>query len=212
MMRNVPVGLSLLLLALITFSCQKELSFENPPDNNNPASLLGNWDFHELDASVEVSSTFYLGDVPGKEVIAYRTITQNNKGFLTVTPGVMKTTDIGYTIATNVKLIKKDASGAIINEQQEYMEFNLPSSSASSDYLQIGSDSLYFPNGFAFDIPNTNGQQLDGASDPAGARFRISGDTLVIQSAVRRSTTATQGGKEYVTEHKINGTFTFIRQ
>ncbi len=211
MMRNVPIGLSLLLLAFTAISCQKELSFENHAGNNKPASLLGNWNFIELNASVEASSTFYLGDVPGKEVITYSTVTQNNRGFLTVTPSVMKTVDLGYTIATEVKLIKY-AGGQIVNEQQEYMNFDLPSSSASSDYLQVGSDSLYFPNGFILAIPNTNGQLLDGASDPAGAKFRISSDTLAIQLVVNRSATATQDGREYVTAHKVSGTFTFLRQ
>lgn len=210
-MRNVPVSLSIFVLTFATFSCQKEFSFENSsPGNNNPASLLGNWDFHGLDVSVEAASTFYLGNVPGKEVVTYSTVTQNNRGFLTVTPNVMKTTDLSYTVAGDVKLIKY-AGGQVVNEQHEHMDFDLPSSSSSCDYQQIGSDSLYFPHGFIFDIPDTNGQP-SGVSGPTGARFAIRGDTLVIQSSISRSATTTQDGREYVMSHKVNGTFTFIRQ
>lgn len=209
-MRNVPVNLFMLLLALTAFSCQKELSFENTPGSNNPASLLGNWNFHGLEASVESASSFNLGGVPGKIVATYHTTTQNNKGTLTVTSGTMNTTNLGYKIAADVKVITY-GGGQIIDEQDEHIDFDLSSSSASSDYQQIGSDSLYFPNGFMWDIPDTNGQQLDGASDPAGARFRISGDTLVIQSAVSRSATTTQNGMVYTVSHKVDGTFTFIR-
>lgn len=211
MMRNVPVRLSLLLLAFITISCQKELSFENTPGNNNPASLLGNWNFHGLEASVESASSFNLGGIPGKIVATYHTATRDNKGTLTVTSGTMNTTDLGYKIAADVKVITY-GGGQIIDEQDEHIDFDLSSSNASSDYQQIGSDSLYFPNGFMLDIPDTNGQQLDGASDPAGARFRISGDTLVIQSVVSRSATTTQNGMVYTASHKVDGTFTFIRQ
>jgi hypothetical protein len=211
MMRNVPIGLSILLLAFTAVSCQKELSFENTPGNNKPVSLLGNWDFHELKVSVEAVSTFYLGDVPGKEVVTYSAVTQNNRGFLTVTANMMKATDLGYTVAAEVKLIK-DAGGQIINEQYEHLDFERPPGSSSCNYQQVGSDSLYFPNGFIFDIPDTNGQPFDGTSDPAGARFRITGDTLIIQSSISRSATATQDGREYVMSRKANGTSIFIRQ
>ncbi len=210
-MRNIPATLSVLLLAFTLFSCQKELSFEKDPGNNNPASLLGTWKFLGLNASVEATSTFYLGNVPGKEVVTYSTTTQNNRGFLTVTSNTMKTIDLGYTVTADVKLIKY-AGGQIVNEQHEQLDFDFPPGSARSDYQQVGSDSLYFPNGSIFDIPDTNGQQLPGASDPAGARFTITGDTLVIKSAVNRATVTRQGNKDYEVTQKVNGTATFLRQ
>lgn len=211
-MRNVPVGLSILLLVFTAISCQKEFSFEHSsPGNNDPASLLGNWNFLELSASVESASTFNLGGVPGKIVATYHTVTQENKGFLTVTSGTMKTTGLGYKIVADV-IVTTYGGGQVIDEQHEQMDFDMLSGSGSCNYQQIGSDSLYFPNGFIFDIPDTNGQQLALDSEPVGAMFEIKGDTLIIQLPVSRSVTTTQDGREYVKSHKVNGIFSFVKR
>ncbi|HRN56749.1 MAG TPA: hypothetical protein PLL71_09870, partial [Agriterribacter sp.] len=101
-MQKIPATLSVLLLTFALFSCQKELSFENGPDNN---PLLGNWKFIELDVAVESGSAFDYGGIPGKIVATYTATTQNNTGLLTVTAGKMKTTDLGYTISAGVKII-----------------------------------------------------------------------------------------------------------
>ena len=202
----------ILFLAFSLLSCQKELSFENgSPGNNSPASLLGEWKFNGLHAAVESGTTFSLGGVPGKIVATYAATTQNNKGLLTITADKMETTDLGYTIAADVS-VRTYAGGIMIDEQDDHIDFELSSSSASSDYQQIGSDSLYFPNGSIFDVPDTNGQQLPGTSEPWGAKYAISGDTLFITSAVNKSTITTQNGMEYDITQKVDGVSTFIRQ
>jgi hypothetical protein len=209
-MRSIPT----FLLALLTFSllsCQKELSFENRSPGNNPTSLLGVWKFNGLSTAVESGTTFVYGGIPGRVVARYATTTQNNKGILTITADKMQTSELGYTIATDVK-VSTYAGGVLIDEQDDYIDFELPSSSASSEYQQIGNDSLYFPNGSIFDIPDTNGQQLPGASEPFGARFAISGDTLYIQSAINRSAIVVQNGMEYEITQKVDGISSFIRQ
>lgn len=210
-MRSIPTFLFMVLLAFSLLSCQKELSFENPSPGNNPASLLGVWKFNGLSVAVESGTTFDYGGVPGRIVATYATATQNNKGILTVTADKMETTDVGYTISATVKIITY-LGGIPLDPQEEQLDFDLPSSSASSDYQQVGSDSLYFPNGSIFDIPDTNGQQPPGASDPVGARFTITGDTLVIKSAVNRSTIIKQGNDELEVIQKVDGTATFLRQ
>ena len=213
-MRRIPTFLFILFLAFSLLSCQKELSFENgSPGNNNLPSLLGNWKFLVLDVSVESSSTFDYGGIPGRIVATYVATTQNNKGLLTVTADQMKTTDLGYTISANVQLMTY-LGGIPVDPQphEEQLDFDVPSSSTSSDYQQIGSDSLYFPNGSIFDFPDTNGQQLPGASDPLDATYAISGDTLFIHSSINKSTTATQNGTEYEITQKVDGVATFIRQ
>ncbi|HRP55377.1 hypothetical protein [Agriterribacter sp.] len=211
-MRNIPTFPVMLLLAFSLISCQKELSFESPsPGNNKPASLLGVWKFNELTTAVESGTSFDYGGVPGRIVATYATTTLNNKGILTITADKMETTNLGYAIVTDVK-VKAYAGGILVDEQEDHIDFELPSSSASSDYQQIGSDSLYFPNGSIFDIPDTNGQQLPGASEPFGARYAISGDTLFIQSALNRSAITIQNGVEYEITQKVDGVSSFIRQ
>lgn len=210
-MRNSPVTLSVVLLAFTLFSCQKELSFENSSGNNNPASLLGNWKFIALNVEVKSGSTFNNGGVPGRMEASYTATTQNNTGLLTVTADKMKTTDLGYTMVADVTSIIY-LGGDSLPHQKDHFEFILPPGSASSDYQQAGSDSLYFPNGTIFDIPDTNGQQLPGASDPSGARFTITGDTLIIQSAVNRSTIIKQRDDELEVTQKVNRKATFLRQ
>lgn len=211
-MRSIPTFL-LMFLAFSLLSCQKELSFENPSPGNNPASLLGVWKFNGLSTAVESGTTFDYGGVPGRIVATYATTTQNNKGILTITADKMETTDLGYTISANVKIITY-LGGIPVDPQpqEEQLDFELPSSSASSDYQQIGNDSLYFPNGSIFDIPDTNGQQLPGASEPFGAKYAINGDTLFIRSAVNRSTIVVQNGMEYEITQKVDGVSSFIRQ
>jgi hypothetical protein len=210
-MRSIPAFLLMLLLAFSLLSCQKELSFENPSTGNKPASLLGVWKFNELTTSVESGTSFNYGGVPGKIVATYATTTQNNKGILTITADKMETSGLGYTISTDVK-VRAYSGGILVDEQDDHIDFELSSSSASSDYQQIGSDSLYFPNGSIFDIPDTNGQQLPGASEPFGARYAINGDTLFIQSAIDRSSIAIQNGVEYEVTQKVDGVSSFIRQ
>lgn len=210
-MRSIPTFLFMLLLAFASPSCQKELSFENPSPGNNPASLLGVWKFNGLSTAVESGTTFVYGGIPGRIVATYATATQNNKGILTITADKMQTSELGYTISTDVK-VSTYAGGILVDEQEEQLDFELPPGSASSDYKQIGNDSLYFPNGSIFDIPDTNGQQLPGASEPFGARFAISGDTLYIQSAINRSGTVVQNGMEYEITQKVDGISSFIRQ
>ena len=142
----------------------------------------------------------------------YAATTQNNKGLLTITADKMETTDLGYTIAADVKVVTYVGGIPIDPPLYDHIDFELSSSSASSDYQQIGSDSLYFPNGSIFDIPDTNGQQLPGASEPFWARYAINGDTLFIQSTINRSTVAIQNGAEYEITQKVDGVSTFIRQ
>ncbi|HRQ49053.1 MAG TPA: hypothetical protein PLR74_00855, partial [Agriterribacter sp.] len=174
---------------------------------------LGNWKFIELDVAVESGSAFDYGGIPGKIVATYTATTQNNTGLLTVTAGKMKTTDLGYTISAGVKIITYIGGIPVDPQpQEEQLDFEFPPASAICDYRQAGSDSLYFPNGFLFDIPDTNGQQLPGASDPAGARFTITGDILKIQSSVNRSTVVRQGNDDYEVTQKVDGTATFVRQ
>lgn len=203
----------LLLLAFSLLSCQKELSFENSsPGNNNPAALLGTWKFIELKVAVESGSTFDNYGVPGRMVATYTATTQNNRGVLTVTTDKMKTTDLGYTLTAEVKMVTYLGGNPVDQPLYEQLDFEMPPSSASSNYQQAGSDSLYFPNGSIFDIPDTNGQQPPGPSDPAGARFTINGDTLVIKSAVNRSTIIKQGNDELEVTQKVNAAATFLKQ
>ena len=210
-MRNIRATLPLLLLAFVLFSCQKELSFEKSSSDNNSPSILGNWKFIELNVAVKSGSTFNNGGVPGRMEATYAATTQNNTGVLTVTADKMKTTDLGYTMVADVKSIVF-IGGDSLPHQNDHFEFTLPPGSASSDYQQVGSDSLYFPNGSIFDIPDTNGQPPPGASDPSGARFTITGDTLILQSAVNKSTIIKQGDDELEVTRKVNGKATFLRQ
>ena len=210
-MRNIRATLPLLLLAFAFFSCQKELSFEKSSSDNNSPSILGNWKFIELNVAVKSGSTFDNYGVPGRMEASYTATTQNNTGLLTVTADKMKTTDLGYTMVADVTSIIF-IGGDSLPHQKDHFEFVLPPGSASSDYRQAGSDSLYFPNGTIFEIPDTNGQQLPGASDPSGARFTITGDTLIIQSAVNRSTIIKQRDDELEVTQKVNRKATFLRQ
>lgn len=205
--------LFLLILSLSFQGCQKELSFEQgSPDDNNPASLTGQWKFLNLTAAVEFTSSFDINGQPGREKVNYNTTTQNNTGLLTVTETTMQTTDLGYTISAEVKIETLLGGIPVMPPSYEQLEFEQPPSSANAAYQRIGTDSLYFPDGAVFEVPGTNGLPMPGASDPSGASYTIKNDTLTIVSDVNKLTVIQQDNDELEIKQHVNIKARFLRQ
>lgn len=212
-MRVRVVLICILSLMLMLQSCQKELSFENySPDNNRPV-LLGNWKFAGLEVQVATGSKGDFGGIPGRIDASYAATTTNNTGLFTISADEMKAPDLGYTLSGKVKIFYY-LGGIPVDPPppDELFDFVLPPDSVSVDYRQVGNDSLFFPHGFPFDIPDTNGEPHPLGWDSTGARFSINGDTLTIKTEINKTTIYGQGNDEVELTQKLNRTAKLIRQ
>lgn len=211
-MRIRTAILSTLFFVLLQ-SCQKELSLETGvPDNNRPV-LPGNWKFAGLDVMVVTGFKGDVGGVPGRIDASYTAISQNNTGRFVITSGEMKAPDLSYKLSGKVKIFYY-LGGIPVDPPppDELLDFVLPPDSVSVDYRQVGNDSLFFPHGFPFDIPDTNGEPHPLGLDSTGARFSINGDTLTIKTEINKTTIYGQGNDEVELTQKLNRTATLIRQ
>ncbi len=176
-------------VSCLLFSCQKELSIDSslPSDNNGNnngnnsgnTSIIGDWSF--IGADMDVSSTGKAtDDMMGNIEIttSYKTTTINNKGSLKITATDIISTDFSYSISANAKM--QTFIGGILTSTQELpFEVDVPTSSSSGKYQQIGNDSLYLPNGALISVPDgISNIPSTTTSEPSGAKFSIASDTL----------------------------------
>jgi len=179
-----------MLLATVSvmfFSCQKELSIDrsgsdgNPDENNGNTSIIGDWSFVAADMDVAVAgeaTDITLGNV--KFTNAFKTTTLNNKGSLKFTSTDFQSTNLSYSVSTNIQVITT-IPGFPPDVESIPFNFDMPASNSSGKYQQIGNDSLYFPDGTFISVPEASGGVPSSVSGgPGGARFSIVSDTLKI--------------------------------
>ncbi|MGN6491801.1 MAG: hypothetical protein ACTHLE_07375 [Agriterribacter sp.] len=209
------------VFSVALISCQKELSFEipvpgtNPGDNDtttNPANnkLIGTWKFVNFDITAESrTQATILGETMGS-IAKYSTVTINNTGTITFDATNSTATGIGYDIDTEVN-VKSFGGGVPPEDLTLPFQFSLDPYNASAKYKIIGTDSLYFPEGTFFDMPDANGQPAN-ASQPMGGKFSINGNTLIITSSVAKDTAITQQGLTYDVSQRGTGKIKLERQ
>ncbi len=203
---------------LLFFSCQKELSIDslntgNPGSSGGAAnaSLTGNWNFISLDAKTESISSYDLDGITVKGVAKYHTVTQNNKGYFSISSNTIKAVGLSYSLSTDVAL--ETYLGPLKTDEQTLpLEMTMPPYDATSVYQQINNDSLYFPEGVVFDIPDAGGLQPTGANEPVGATYTIHSDTLKIKASMNRYTTVNQGGIDFKVYQTVTGIYSLKKQ
>lgn len=185
-MKKISALLPVLALSLLFFSCQKELSVDttgaggNNGNNNEPATLTGNWNFLHL--YMDVSSTA-TGNVLGsalKSVTAYKTTSVNNTGTLSFTADKFSVANMGYRLLDTAHV---SYTGYFNEEEDIPFDFDIEPYSGSGKYQQVGSDSLYFPDGSVFQGLEIDGQEIT-SSAASGAKYAIKSDTLLIYANV----------------------------
>lgn len=209
------------IFSAVLFSCQKELSFEIPVPGTNPGGndtttnpadnkLIGTWKFinFEINAESRTQATI-LGETLGSTA-KYSTVTINNTGTLTFDANNSKATDIGYDIDTEIN-VRSFGGGMPPEDLTLPFQFSLAPYDASAKYKIIGTDSIYFPEGTLFDMPDANGQPAN-ASQPMGGKFSINGNTLIITSSVARDTAIYQQGLLYDVSQRGTGKIKLERQ
>lgn len=198
-------------VSVMLFSCQKELSKDTSlpvgsnPDENNNTSIIGDWNYIATDMDVAVSGQTTdpdLGTV--KFIQAYKTTTINNKGSLKFTATDFQSTNLSYSISTNIE-ISTIVPGVPADKQTIPFNFDVPASNSTAKYQQVGSDSLYFPDGALISIPDASGAIPPSAySEPSGGRFSIVSDTLKIFGNVNASATQNIEGLDFSVSQKAS--------
>lgn len=167
-----------MVMVLLFFSCQKELSVDTINNNgNNNTTLIGDWRF--IDLYMDVSSTA-TGNIPGatiKTITTYSTTSIKNTGAITFTSDKFTVTDMGFSISDTAR-VTSYIMGTTTNE---YIEFggDIPPYDGSGKYQKIGTDSLYFPDGSVFQGLEIDGQEIT-SSNATGAKYAIKSDTLFV--------------------------------
>jgi hypothetical protein len=208
-------------VSVILFSCQKELSIDlsgngngSPDgDNNSNTSIIGDWNFIATDMDVAVAgqgTDIILGTV--KFTNAFKTTTINNKGSLKFTSTDFQSTNLSYSVSTNIQ-VSTIVSGFPPDIETVPFNFDMPASSSSGKYRQIGNDSLYFPDGTFISIPEASGDIPSSVSgEPGGARFSIVSDTLKIFGGIDTSSVQQIQGLDFSVKQKASVVLKYKRK
>lgn len=192
----------LLLAALSAFtiiSCQKEADFSNGNGNGNGNNnIVGNYDFVGMIASTNSTVLMTGGGMNDKTITTSYYITKNNTGTVTITSNKMTSSNLAYEIDTTMHY-KMYENNVLIMEGNMPFQVAMPASSGTSTIRMIGSDSLYFEGGSITMGPV--GGQGGGTmtSQPAGAKYSWSGDTLLLKGSMVQQQTQTQMGVNITT-------------
>jgi hypothetical protein len=211
---RLKTNLALLSLVTLLFvSCQKELSIDTingpvggPGGGGGSNSLIGNWKFLELLANTESSVEATDGTDTEKAVTvsSYKSI--NNKGTIAFDATKVVSTGVGYDIS-DTAFVHLYLNGVLLDSTDFPFNYTAPPSSGQSNYKVIGTDSIYFENGF-LSLPNADPQATQGA----GGKFKIEGNilTLTINSSITES--ETDQGVTTITKAKVAGVIRMQRQ
>ncbi|MES2647497.1 MAG: hypothetical protein V4717_11515 [Bacteroidota bacterium] len=207
-----------ILFFLITcfslIACQKEISLENGNggSNNNGgggstsnASLVGTWKFNGMHVETMVEN------IVADPALSLRTVTKavyntkQNTGTYNFTSDLKAVSiNLGYSVDTTSK-------GYIYenNVLQDSMEIPLSipyfTSSSSSAYKLIGTDSIFFSGG-TLSIGTTT-----QPTEPVGMKYKIAGNTLTMSYNVMRDSSFIAAGTEVRSIQKAATVMTLIK-
>ena len=211
------------IISIILFSCQKELSIDNSlPGNDNGSSnggnsgntsIIGDWNFIAADIDVSVAGQA-AGTAQGtvKFTNAFKTTTINSTSSLKLTATDFQSTNLSYSISTNMQ-VSTVVSGISTPPQMVPVNSDMPASSSSGKYRQIGNDSLYFPDGTFISIPEASGDIPSSVSGgPDGARFSIVSDTLKIFGGIDTSSVQQIQGLDFSVKQKVSVVLRYKRK
>ena len=181
-MKNIALSL-LAVTTLFLFSCKKESS-----NNQEGGELSGTWNFVGANLSGESSSEISSDDLSVKGVIFTTYITKNNAGTISFENKKMISNGLSYVTEGTMNM-KQYMDGSLVSDQDSPFNITVPSSSSTTDYIQVGTDSIYCPNGSFINMDGDNMQ-----SKPAGIKYRFEGDKLILTARVKDTTVVTEEG------------------
>jgi hypothetical protein len=152
--------------------------------NNGGDALSGTWKFTSLTSQSEATAEYNLGGDDFRDVT-------DNAGTISFSGGTATSTAISYSVDTTVYVASYEDNVFIENDSTP-LSVTVPSSSSVATYKIIGTDSVFFANGFVTSTDLTGGGPQ--AATPIGYKFHINGNILTMTSAIVRDTTEDFGG------------------
>jgi hypothetical protein len=179
----------ILLYATFLFvftSCKKDSSA------NGSDALSGTWKFTSLTAHTESTLEYNDAGLDDREVTTSDYTSADNAGTYTFSGGTATGSGITYSVSTNAYLSIYENNILVENDSFPF-SITIPASSSVSTYKIIGTDSLFFADGFVTSTDVTSG--IPQTTTPIGYKFHISGNILTMESnAVKNSTQDVGGG------------------
>lgn len=182
-MKNLTLPL-LIVTIFFTVSCKKESS-----NNEKGTELSGTWNYIGGTLSGESSSELSSDDISVKAVMFTNYITKNNTGTISFANNKMVSNNMSYVTEGTVNT-KQYMDGALVSDEDSPFNMTMPPSSSTTDYVEVGSDSMYCAGG-SFITMDDGG---DLQSKPAGIKYRLEGDKLIMTLRSKSETVVTEDG------------------
>lgn len=183
-MRNAKALLLILTCGLFLSSCQKD---SDPPQENTNEKLFGTWNFIGMTASVKSSITAGTGADQERMVTSYPIIAQNPKGTITIDSKNIKSSGLSYSFKTSVQT-QFYVGGVLEDSDDSPFEGDIPSSSASTTYKTVGTDSIHLESGLIVFDPASGGGGTPNQTIPQDFKISWDNDVLVLSSPIKYNT------------------------
>lgn len=160
-------------------SCQKELTLNDSLPVTKATAMYGNWKFVNMEVSTVAGSLTEDQFMKMETEMTSNYVTTNNKGSMTIEPGIMRSSNISYDISL-VSKMKTKIDGVLTDSTEFNFNVSSPPSSGMSEYTTIG-DSIFTKNSFV---------KMDStiiASEPQAGTFKVEGNKLVIAFQINRT-------------------------
>lgn len=173
---------------IFLFSCQKESSNNEKPS----AEISGTtWDLVSIDMEGQATSEFAaegLGTM--KSVMAYDYLTNSAEGVITFGADKMTSSNLAYVCSGTFQL-QQFVDGTLMNSVDSTLDhYTMPASNGVVEFVKIGTDSLYCPNGGFIDLQGSGEMQ----SKPAGVKYSFDGDNLILKINEQTTETTNEDG------------------
>lgn len=193
-------------LIILFAACQKGIE---PFDGSNPVPtenvLKGTWKFMSLTAHTETTQEYTDSATDYKTVGISDYTTTNNTGIFIFGDSTVNYTNVSYMVSSKV-IAYNYQNGGLIDTTQMPFSTALDSTSASGKYELIGSDSIYFPEGFIY-VSDVTTQ-----SEPSGGKISINGNMLTITQSAIKDTVIDVIGIPFYTSIRATADFNFQKQ
>lgn len=210
-MRKITPFLVLSSFLLLLIACQKEQSLETlgaTPGTGGPGggggggstngTEVGTWKFLNAKQVYSQTSEVDMGTGVMKTVSSTDFTTINNSGTIKFDGTTAAVTDVGASVNATMK-VSTYLGGSLLNSQNVPLTGDMPATSFDATYKKIGTDSLYFADGF-IEI-NAGGS---GPTSGTGYKLKWDGDKMTLTNVFDESTTeVVMGINTKLVEHTV---------
>ena len=196
-----------IVAAVLFISCQKEVSGEGILPSPDDSPLLGTWKLVNNDINAEVSQELSddIGTISNISTLDYLTI--NNKGSLTFESDKILSKQISFDIADTIKS-EIYVNGFFVEAFDTPVNASVPPATSSTNYMLIGKDSIYCPNGSFLQVEGADSTQ----TVPTGFKFVIQDNRLVLTNQTNEEDESVEDGITTTTKSQVTIVTTLEKQ